>query len=75
MNKRAAGVMFCLISAVLFSARYISAAIFMSNATSWSHSLFESGLEYVGTPLQTLGIVSLLLGISYILWGELSKKD
>lgn len=45
MNRRGAGVVFCLIAAVLFSARYIAAAIFMSGAQSWDSVLFANGLE------------------------------
>ena len=31
MNNKGVGVIFCLISAILVSAKYISAAMFMSN--------------------------------------------
>lgn len=47
MNRRGAGVVFCLIAAVLFSARYIAAAIFMSGAQSWDGMLFAYGLESI----------------------------
>ena len=73
MSKRATGTIFCLISAVLFSTRYIAAAIFMSSVLSWDASLFSAGLEYVGTPLLWGSIISLIVGIGYLLWAELSK--
>ncbi len=52
MNNKGIGAIFCLISAVLMSARYIAAAIFMSNVSSWDSSLFQAGLSYVGSPLK-----------------------
>ena len=74
MTKRGTGAIFCLISAILFSVRYIAAAIFLSGSTSWSAELFSSGLEYIGTPLLWGSIISLVIGIAYLLWAELSKS-
>ena len=48
MNNKGVGVIFCLISAILVSAKYISAAMFMSNLATKDASLFKKGLEYVG---------------------------
>ena len=73
MNKRGAGVIFCLIAAILFSARYIAAAIFMSGVLSWDATLFSAGLEYVGTPLLWGSIISLIIGIGYLLSAERYK--
>ena len=70
MNKRGAGVLFCLIAAILFSARYISAAIFMSGVVSWSKDLFLSSLEYIGYPLLSLSTLSLIVGVAYLIWAE-----
>lgn len=70
MNKRGVGVIFCLISSILFSTRYIAAAIFMSGVLSWDKGLFDAGLEYVGTPLLFLSILSLIVGIIYLVWEE-----
>lgn len=70
MNKRGTGVIFILISAILFSAKYISAAIFGSGVTSWDNELFQSMLSYIGSPLNTLSILALLIGIAYICWAE-----
>ncbi len=49
MNNKGVGVIFCLISAILVSAKYISAAMFMSNIATKDASLFKKGLEYVRT--------------------------
>lgn len=70
MNKRGAGVVFILISAILLSSKYISAAIFGSGVTSWDKDLYQHMLSYIGTPLNTVSIISLLIGIAYICWAE-----
>ena len=74
MNRRAAGVCFCAIAAVLFATRYITAAIFGSGVVSWDAGLFRAMLEYVGTPLLTLSILSLVVGIAYLVFSEF-KRD
>lgn len=74
MNKRGTGTVFCAIAAFLFASRYIAAAIFMSNTSSWSPDFFEAGLEYVGIPLLTLSGVSLLIGIIYLIWQEIEER-
>ena len=71
MGKRGVGAVFCLIAAILFSARYVTAAIFMSGVSSWDSMLFSAGLEYVGTSLLTLSVVSLVIGIAYLVWAEI----
>jgi hypothetical protein len=74
MEKRLTGVMFCLIAAILFISRYITAAIFMSGVSSWSSDLFNRALEYVGTPLLVLSIISLVIGVAYLFMAEISDK-
>ncbi len=69
MNNKGVGAIFCLISAILASARYISAALFMSNAASWDSSLFQAGLSYVGSPLKTASIIALIIGICFLGYG------
>lgn len=74
MGKRGVGAIFCLIAAILFSARYIAAAVFMSGVSSWDEALFAVGLKYIGSPLLTLSIVSFIIGIGYLVWAEVSEK-
>ncbi len=69
MNNKGVGAVFFLISAILISARYISAAVFMSNVASWNSELFRSGLHYVGLPLLIASIVSLAAGIAFLASG------
>ena len=77
MNNKGIGAIFCLISAILMSTRYIAAACFMSNVTSWDSSLFQEGLSYVGSPLKIAAIVALVAGICFLVYGlfQDSKKE
>lgn len=77
MNNKGIGTVFCLISAILISAKYISAAIFMSNITSWDEDLFASGLENVGPLLSDASLVALIIGILFLGYGiyqDIKKK-
>ena len=69
MNNKGVGAVFCLIAAILMSARYISAAVYMGNLSSWSSELFQSGLSYIGSPLMIASIVSLVAGIVFLGFG------
>ncbi|NLE03379.1 MAG: hypothetical protein GX638_01065 [Crenarchaeota archaeon] len=76
MGKRFVGAIFCLISAILFASRYIATAIFLSSATAYDKELFEGVLENVGTNLLWLSIISLIVGIVYLIWAEVrNMKD
>ena len=80
MNNKGTGVVFCLIAAVLTAARYIAAAVFMSNVTTWGAELFQYGLDYVGSPMKILAVVSLIVGIVFLVLGvcqdlRKAKKD
>ena len=70
MNKRGTGVAFIAIAAFLFSAKYISAAIFGSSVASWDEDLFNAMLEYIGYPLSICSDIALLIGLAFIVWGE-----
>ena len=78
MNNKGVGAIFCLISAVLTSARYIAAATFMSNVTGWDSSTFNAGLSYVGSPLKVAAIIALIAGICFLGYGvfqDFKKND
>lgn len=74
MNKRTAGVMFCLIAGELFAIRYIVAALFMSGVSSWNAMNFAAGLEYQGNGLLIFSIISLVVGIVYLVRAEIEDK-
>ena len=69
MNNKGVGAVFCLIAAVLTAARYLAAAVFMSHVTAWSAELFQSGLDYVGSPLKIAAVISLIVGIVILVLG------
>ncbi|MBU9674305.1 hypothetical protein KQ939_15065 [Planococcus sp. CP5-4] len=73
MNRRGTGTIFILIAAMLYSAKYISAAIFGSATTSWDEELFDIFLSYTGTSLHALSIIALISGIVYIGWAEIGE--
>ncbi len=77
MNNKGIGVVFCLISAILVSAKYLSAAIFISGGTTWDATLFAAGLEYVGPFLSIASVVALIIGILFLGYGiyEEIKKN
>lgn len=74
MNKRGTGAVFCLIAALLYAARYLTAAIFMGNVSSWSQDLFRLGFEYQGSGLLVASIISLIVGLGYLIWGEIEER-
>lgn len=70
-------MIFISISSVLFSIRYITAAIYGSGIrlnNQIGNESFERFLTYVGDVPLTLSIIALILGIIYIVWAELEKK-
>ena len=75
MNYKGVGAVFCLISSILMSARYIAAAIFMSNTSSWSGELFNEALSYVGSPLTVAAIAALIAGIGFLGFGMIRDTD
>lgn len=72
MNRRGAGVVFIAIASFLYGVRYLSAAIFGSGINSWNRDLFDSMLQYVGTTLNIFAVISLVAGLIYLIWSEVS---
>ena len=66
MNNKGVGAIFCLISAIIECTRYIAAAIFMSNVTSWDSSLFQEGLSYTGSFLKVMAMITLVIGVGFL---------
>jgi len=74
MSRRAAGMVFISIAAFLYGVKYLSAAIFGSSAPSWNEDLFEGLLDYVGNGPIVLSVISLLIGIIYLIFAEIEDK-
>ncbi len=76
MSKRFAGVSFCLISAILFSVRYIAASIYSpNNSGSYGTDDFARYLSYMGSEIVAASIIALLVGIGYLVWAEYEEYN
>ena len=71
MNNKITGSIFCLIAAILLGARYVAAAIFMSNTPTWSADIFASALAYVGPVLLIAAIAACVVGLGFLAAGIL----
>jgi hypothetical protein len=74
MHKRTAGIILLCISAFLYGIRYVSAAIFGSNVSSWDSQLFDAMLDYVGKGPLVLSVLALIAGIVYLIIAELESS-
>jgi len=78
MKKRTTGVAFIFFAVLLFISRYITTAIWCSGTSSKTggyHSIvFNDLVESIGKPLLTCSIVSLIVGIVYLIWAEKVKE-
>lgn len=70
MSRRTTGTLLLVIAALLYSVRYLSAAIFGSGVTSWDSDLFQGMLNYIGTAPRNLSVFALILGLFYLIWAE-----
>lgn len=74
MNKRGAGVSFCFMATILFSIRYIiSAVIFITGEFSFKSELFNENLGCIDNTLIILSVISLGVGIFYLIMAEGEK--
>jgi len=73
MKRRTTGTIFLVIAAFLYGIRYLSAAIYGSNVSSWSADLFKSMLSYIGEGPNILSILALILGVIYLVWAEIEE--
>jgi hypothetical protein len=73
MSRRGVGVVFIAIAAFFFGIRFLAAAIFGSNVSTWNGELFQALLQYVDQGLTPVSVVSLFLGVVYLVWAELSE--
>lgn len=74
MNNKVVGSIFCLISAILISAKYISAAMYMGSTTPKDAELFTLGLKYVGPFLTISSVIALLIGIAFFGYGIYEER-
>lgn len=79
MQRRVVGAILVLAAAILYCTRYLAAALLGSSLTTLNNAIFEMQLLFVGNHLTTLSILSLIVGIGYLIWAEIehivSKKN
>ena len=74
MNRRGLGGLFCGIAAFLYVGKYISAAIYASNMTSWSSDMFRDMLAYIGSNIMYVAGIALIIGVTYIVIAEIKEN-
>jgi len=62
------------LAALFICTKFISAAIYSSSEASWSSGTFNDQLHEIGTTLNILSIVSLVIGIVYLYFAERDKQ-
>lgn len=75
MNKRLTGSIFILISAILFSTRYIVASMAFIEYNEYSDFIFKQILKDNTLVLFELSIISLIIGIAYICKNYLEETN
>ncbi|RXI96319.1 hypothetical protein DS745_21590 [Anaerobacillus alkaliphilus] len=73
MTKRGAGVGFIAISAFLVSIKYLSVAIFGSALGIGNGRIIADMASDIGSTLNIFSLCTLVVGIAYIVWGELEE--
>lgn len=70
MHRRTVGIILLCISAFLYGVRYLSAAIFGSNVSSWNSDLFNNMLAYIGNGPLFWSWIALVIGVGYLIVAE-----
>lgn len=73
MNRRGAGVVFVAIAAFLFAMRYLTAAMLLPENVGLNGEYYRMVLEETGGSLLTLSILSLVVGIIYLVLADFKK--
>lgn len=76
VKKRVEGLVFIIIAAILYSTRYICAAIYMSDISAigyYGDGAIRNGLKFVGNEPLILSAISLAIGVIYLIYAEVSE--
>ncbi|MEC0244181.1 hypothetical protein P4H66_30680 [Paenibacillus dokdonensis] len=73
MNRRGAGVVFVAIAAFLLGIRYLTAVMLLPGNNGWSWDYYHEILAKSGGTLLTLSILSLVVGIIYLVLADFKK--
>ena len=71
MNRRAAGIVLLVLSALLLISQYLCAAIWSAGSSKHSPGSFSYILECIGPLLPTASAVCLAVGIFYLAAAEI----
>ncbi len=73
--RRVVGVIFCCIAAILYVANYLAAVIYMPHIGNFSTPPGRLGTAYkiVGRTPEHLAYIALVVGIVYLVIGELNQ--
>jgi len=63
MHRRTVGALLIVIAAFLYAVRYLTAAIYGSNMSSWNKDHFDSLLSYVGSGPLIVSWIALIAGL------------
>lgn len=74
MDKKILGGIFILTSGILYSSMYISASIYGSGDGPKSKDLFKTYLGYTSDGLIIPIIITLIIGVGFIIYSELKKN-
>ncbi|MBQ1922472.1 MAG: hypothetical protein II189_01470 [Lachnospiraceae bacterium] len=69
--KIVAGSIFVVAAAILYCCPYICSAIYTSWLNEYSSETIQQGFAWIGGHFTLFAIISLLLGVFYIIRGEL----
>jgi hypothetical protein len=72
MHRRSVGLGLIILAAFLYASRFFL-VVFFSHAYAGSLELFDKMYAEIGFGLTGWAIVSLLAGVSYIVWGEIEE--
>lgn len=75
MSRRIAGALFLVAAAMLYSTRYLAAAILSSTFTSQGSDLYQATMGYVGNGLWIWSAATALLGLVYLAWAEVEDRN
>lgn len=75
MKKQFLGSIFLLIASVLYSAKYIAAAVSGANSSIWSDQEFSQYLSYIPPQFNIAILTSLVIGLTYFIWGILDSQQ
>ncbi len=73
--RKVVGVIFCCIAAILYVANYLAAVIYMPHIRNFSTPPGHLGAAYkiVGRTPEHLAYIALVVGIVYLVIGELNQ--